>query len=200
VAALARLVGIAFQNPDRQIFASRVAAEVGFGARNLGLPRAEVERRVAVALDTVGLAGLADSHPYDLGFSQRKLVALASILVMEAPVVVLDEPTTGQDLRGVERVRQIVAGLAAERRTVVAISHDIAFAADCFQRVLVMREGRIVLDGTPADVFAEPNWPVLHSTNLGPPYAARLGARLGLGSTPTTEAFVGALASRPASG
>jgi len=200
VAELARLVGISFQNPDRQIFAARVSAEVAFGARNLGLPRAEVERRVTAALATVGLSQLAEAHPYDLGFSQRKLVALASILVMETPVVVLDEPTTGQDLRGVERVGEIVASLKGERRTVVAVTHDMRFAAESFERVVVMREGRIVLDGAPADVFGERNWPVLKSTNLEPPFAAQIGARLGLGSTPTETSVVAALASRGASG
>jgi energy-coupling factor transport system ATP-binding protein len=193
VAELARLVGICFQNPDRQIFAARVSAEVAFGARNLGLPRTDVERATSEALAAVGLASVADANPYDLGYSQRKLVALASILVMETPMVVLDEPTTGQDLEGAECVRRIVADLAAASRTVVAISHDMDFVSD-FDRVVVMREGRVVLDGAPAEVFAERNWSVLRSTNLEAPFAARFGARLGLGPTPNPAAVVAALA------
>ncbi len=108
-------------------------------------------------------------------------------------MVVLDEPTTGQDARGIERVRAIVAGLAAEGRTVIAISHDMRFAAESFERIVVMREGRIVLDGTPAEVFAEEAWPTLASTFLEPPLAARIGARLGVGSTPTDETLMAAL-------
>jgi len=198
VADLARLVGISFQNPDRQIFAARAASEVGFGARNLGLPRAEVELRVDSALAAIGLAAARDSNPYDLGFSQRKLLAIASILAMETPVVILDEPTTGQDLRGAMRVREIVAALAAAGRTVIAITHDMDFAADSFERVLVMSEGRVLLDGQPAVAFAEEFWPVLRSTNLEPTHAAWVGARAGVGSTPTANAFVGALSRRPA--
>jgi energy-coupling factor transport system ATP-binding protein len=115
---------------------------------------------------------------------------------MRTPIVILDEPTTGQDLRGAARVQEIVWGLVAEGRTVLAVSHDMRFVAGTFGRVVVMREGRIVLDGTPAEVFAEPAWPVLASTYLEPPLAARVGARLGLGSTPTEAALAEALAER----
>lgn len=198
VADLARVVGISFQNPDRQIFASRASAEVGFGARNMGLPPAEVERRVDAALAAVGLGAERDANPYDLGFSQRKLLAIASILAMETPVVVLDEPTTGQDMGGALRVREIVAGLAAAGRTVIAITHDMELAAEAFERVVVMREGKVVLDGPPAAVFAENAWAVLRSTNLEPTHAAAVGARAGVGSTPTASALLSALSRRPA--
>ena len=197
VARLAATVGIAFQDPDRQIFAGTVRAEVAFGPRNLGLRGPDLDRRVTEALEAVGLAGTDEENPYDLGYSRRKLLAIASVLAMKTPVVILDEPTTGQDLRGVNRVRAIVAALAAEGRTVITISHDMRFVAETFARVVVMRAGRIVLDGTPAQVFAEARWDVLASTYLEPPLAARVGARLGVGSTPTDASLVEALASRP---
>jgi energy-coupling factor transport system ATP-binding protein len=193
VAALAASVGLAFQDPDRQIFAGKVRAEVAFGPRNLGRTGADLERAVDEALLATGLEREANTNPYDLGYSRRKLLALASILAMGTPVVVLDEPTTGQDARGVERIQGIVAGLVADGRTVVAISHDMRFVAESFERVIVMRDGRIVLDGTPADVFAEPAWETLASTFLEPPLAARIGAHLGLGPTPTDEALLTAL-------
>ncbi|HEX4898788.1 MAG TPA: ABC transporter ATP-binding protein [Candidatus Limnocylindrales bacterium] len=193
VAALAARVGIAFQNPDRQIFAGKVRTEVEFGPRILGRPPEEAARAGAAALAAVGLDGLADANPYDLGFSRRKLLALASVLAMETPVVVLDEPTTGQDARGLRRIQDVVAGVAAAGRTVIAISHDMRFVAETFERVVVMGGGRILLDGPPADAFAEAAWPVLASTYLEAPFAARAGARLGLGSTPTDEALVDAL-------
>ena len=196
VAELARLVGISFQNPDRQIFASRVSSEVAFGARNVGARGDELARRVAESLAAVGLSDATDTNPYDLGYSQRKLLALASILAMRTPAVVLDEPTTGQDERGVARVMSIVATLSAEGRTVIAISHDMRFVAEAFERVVVMREGRVLFDGPTADAFAEPNWPVLESTYLEPPFPARLGARLGLGATATEAEFVAGLAGR----
>jgi energy-coupling factor transport system ATP-binding protein len=200
VAELARIVGIAFQNPDRQIFSGRVQSEVAFGARNLGLDQAEVAARVTEALATVGLADAAETNPYDLGYSRRKLLALASILAMHTPVVILDEPTTGQDARGVARLRGIVAALAVEGRTVVAVSHDMRFVAEMFERVVVMRAGTIVADGTPAETFAEAAWPTLASTYLEPPLAARVGARLGLGSTPTEASLLAALGSERAPG
>jgi energy-coupling factor transport system ATP-binding protein len=196
VAMLAAVVGLAFQDPDRQIFAGKVRSEVAFGPRNLGRTGADLERAVDEALVATGLDSDADTNPYDLGYSRRKLLALASILAMGTPVVVLDEPTTGQDARGVERIRLIVDRLAGDGRTVVAISHDMRFVAESFERVIVMREGRIVLDGSPADVFAEAAWPTLESTFLEPPLAARIGARLGLGSTPTDASLLTALADR----
>jgi energy-coupling factor transport system ATP-binding protein len=93
-------------------------------------------------------------------------------------------------------VREIVRRLTAEGRTVLAISHDMRFVAETFGRIVVMGEGRIVRDGPPAEVFGEAAWPLLASTNLEPPLAARVGAHLGLGSTPTEAALVEALAAR----
>jgi energy-coupling factor transport system ATP-binding protein len=200
VAELAREVGLAFQNPDRQIFAGTVRSEVAFGPRNLGRRREELDAVVERALATVGLTGDEGTNPYDLGFSRRKLLALASILAMETPIVILDEPTTGQDARGMSRVQTIVAELSVAGRTVIAVSHDMRFVAESFERVVVMREGRIVLDGTPAEAFAETAWPTLASTYLEPPLAARVGARLGLGATPTEAALVAALAGRTVAG
>jgi energy-coupling factor transport system ATP-binding protein len=195
VAQLARIVGLAFQDPDRQIFAGRVRAEVAFGPRNLGLEGPDLDRAVTAALVATGLDADAEANPYDLGYSRRKILALASVIAMGTPVVVLDEPTTGQDARGVDRVQRIVRELTEAGRTVVAISHDMRFVAETFERVVVMRQGRIVLDGPPAEVFAEPGWPILASTFLEPPLAARLGARMGL-ATPTIDALVAGLAAQ----
>jgi energy-coupling factor transport system ATP-binding protein len=196
VAELARLVGIVFQNPDRQIFSGRVRAEVAFGARTSGLDRDAQEERTIAALAELDLAGQAALNPYDLGYSRRKLLATASVLAMATPGIVLDEPTTGQDAPGVTRVQHLIVRLAGLGRTVIAISHDMRFVAETFPRVIVMRAGTILLDGTPAEVFAEAQWPTLASTFLEPPLPARIGAQLGLGSTPTEAALVAGLRSR----
>ena len=193
VASLARSVGLVFQDPDRQIFAGSVRSEVEYGPRNLGVRGVALREAVAAALEAVGLADEARTNPYDLGASRRKLLALASILAMRTPILVLDEPTTGQDERGVARVRAAVERASAEGRTVIAISHDMRFVADTFARVVVMREGRIVLDGTPASVFGADAWETLASTYLEPPLPAVIGERLGLGPTPTDESLVSAL-------
>jgi energy-coupling factor transport system ATP-binding protein len=200
VAALARVVGLAFQDPDRQVFAGSVAQEVRFGARNVGLRGPDLDAAVARALSEVGLEAALDTNPYDLGRSRRKLLAIASVLVMGTEIVVLDEPTTGQDAPGIERIERLIGSLGEAGRTVVAISHDMRFVAETFQRVVVMRGGRIILDGTPDEVFAEPNWEALASTYLEPPYAARVSAGLGLGSIPTEGALVRTLAARATAG
>jgi energy-coupling factor transport system ATP-binding protein len=195
-AALAARVGIVFQNPDRQIFAGKVRDEVAFGPRMLGRGKTDAAAAGAAALEAVGLAEAIDTNPYDLGYSRRKLLAIASVLAMDTPVVVLDEPTTGQDARGIARVQQVIAKLLTDGRTVIAISHDMRFVAESFGRVVVMGSGLVLLDGSPAEVFAESAWPVLASTYLEPTYAARVGARLGLGSTPTEARLVEALSAR----
>lgn len=194
VAHLAATVGLVFQDPDRQIFAGSVRAEVGFGARNLGRRGADLDRAVQAALAAVGLEGEAATNPYDLGYSRRKLLALASILAMETPVVVLDEPTTGQDARGIEQIQRIVRDLSAAGRTVITISHDMRFVAESFERVIVMRAGCVIQDGPPVAVFAAEHAEALASTFLEPPLAARLGERLGLGTTPTEAALLDAVA------
>ena len=194
VATLAARVGIVFQNPDRQIFAGKVRAEVAFGPRILGRPAAEAATAATAALEVVGLTELADANPYDLGYSQRKLLTLASVLAMDTPVVVLDEPTTGQDARGVARIRRVIADLSNAGRTVITISHDMRFVAETFTRIIVMGSGRILLDGSPETVFAESEWPTLASTYLEAPLAARVGARLGVGVTPTEAGLIDKLA------
>jgi energy-coupling factor transport system ATP-binding protein len=193
VARLAGLVGLAFQNPDRQLFAGSASAEVAFGPRNLGLRGSALEARVREALEDVGLGEETATNPYDLGYSRRKLLALASVLAMRTPILILDEPTTGQDARGVARVRGVVARAAGEGRTLIAISHDMRFVAESFRRVVVMRAGRVVLDGAPDAVFAETAWGALRAAYLEPPLPAVAGARLGLGATPTDGEFVAAL-------
>ena len=116
VAALAARVGIVFQNPDRQIFAGKVRSEVEFGPRILGRTAKEAQAAAAAALDAVGLTDLADTNPYDLGYSRRKLLTLASILAMSTAVVVLDEPTTGPGRPGC-RSRPACGSGSGRRRT-----------------------------------------------------------------------------------
>ena len=153
IAELARQVGYVFQNPDEQIFASTVRRDVEFGPRNLGRSDDQIAAQAMAALERVGLAGQADSHPLHLSLSERKRVALAGVLAMDTAIVVLDEPTTGQDARGVELIAGIVESLAAQGRTLIAISHDMDFCAEHFDRVVVMAQGQVQADGDPRVVF-----------------------------------------------
>ena len=194
MARLAAQVGLVFQDPDRQIFAGSVRKEVEFGPRNVGLRGTALEESVSAALAAVGLAGEEETNPYDLGASRRKLLTVASVLAMQTPVLVLDEPTTGQDRDGVARIRDLVAGLSGEGRTVIAVSHDLRFVAETFGRVVVLRAGRVVLDGPPEEVFAPGSWDTLRGTGLEPPTASVLAERLGVGPLATETALVRALA------
>ena len=196
VAQLATTVGLCFQSPDRQIFSRNVRDEVEFGPRRLGLEDADAFARTTAALERVGMADQLGTHPDDLGETRRKLLTIASVLAMETPVVVLDEPTTGLDARGVRLVSWIIRDLVAEGRTVVGISHDMRFVAETFDRLAVLDGGRIALEGTAMEIFAETSWPALRAAGLEPTAAAMLGAQLGLGPTPTDDALMEAVRSR----
>ena len=177
--------------------AARVGREVAFGPRNLGLPGDAQRAAVEEALEAVGLAGESSTNPYDLGYSRRKLLTMASVLAMRTPGrgARRAHDRSGRARRGAHRGHRR-SGWPTDGRTVIAISHDMGFVAEHFERVIVMRAGRVVLDGTPAEVFARAAWDTLASTYLEPPFAARVGDRLGLGSTPTDAAVVAALRAR----
>lgn len=191
-AELAANVGFAFQNPDDQLFKRSVHAEAAFGPENLGFSDEEVESAVAVALEMTGLTADAEKHPHDLHSSQRRLVALAATLAMRTPVVVIDEPTIGQDAAGVGRISEIVRQLREDGRTVVAISHHIDFCALNFARIVVMADGRILSDGPPEEVFRQEA--ILAEAHVEPPQISRLAAELDLGGgIIDSEAFLQAV-------
>ena len=182
VAELARSVGLVFQNPNDQIFNASVRAEAAFGPRNLGFGRDRVQELVEEALSLVGLSEKADEHPYGLTLSERKLLCIASVVAMDTPIVILDEPTTGQDLRGVRQIAALVGHLRARGRAVIAITHDMDLVAKAFDRTVVMGRGRVVLDGPTRDVFGEPT--VLRDCGVEPPPVTDLAQRIHLEERP----------------
>ncbi len=186
VATLARTVGLVFQNPNDQIFNDTVWREAAFGPRNLGYPPARVQALVEQALALVGLAERATDQPYDLTLSERKLLCIASVLAMDTPVVILDEPTTGQDRSGVELIGALVRSLREAGRTVIAVTHDMDLVADAFERTIAMKEGRVLLEGPTREVFAQPA--LLEEGGVATPMVARLAQRLGLPTTPLSVA------------
>ncbi|OIK25072.1 energy-coupling factor ABC transporter ATP-binding protein [Streptomyces malaysiense] len=177
IAELARTVGFVFQNPDDQLHAASVVKEVGFGPRNLRFPPARRAELVESALRLTGLTQWRDTHPHHLSLGVRKRVALASVLAMDTPVVVLDEPTTGQDHASVVLLGNLVDGLAADGRTVLTVTHDMDFCVEHFDRVIVLAGGRIAWDGPVA------HWPAYVADaadgSLELPQMTRLGHRLG---------------------
>ena len=183
---LAATVGFVFQNPDDQLFERTVEKEVAFGPRNLGRTPAQVVALVERSLAAVDLLDERTTNPYDLDLSRRKLVALASVLALDPAVLVLDEPTTGQDPEGITRVAAVVTAWRAAGRSAIAITHDMEFAASTFERIVVMRGGTVVADGSPDAVLTMANADLLASTGLTPPPAARIAQAIGLPSVPFT--------------
>lgn len=167
VAELASRVGYVFQNPDDQIFKYKVLEEVMFGPLNIGMSPQEAESSAHEALRMVGLDEKAGENPYDLELSDRKMVAIASVLAMNTDVIILDEPTIAQSWNGREKIREIMQAKAAEGKLVIAILHDMDFVANSFARVIAMAHGEILADGAPAEVFR--NHPVLEKAALAAP-------------------------------
>ena len=191
-AQLAARVGFAFQNPDDQLFKRSVYAEVALGPQNLGFEDDEIEAAVAEALRMTGLMADAAAHPHDLHSSKRRMVALAATLAMGTPIVVIDEPTIGQDAGGRKQLSDIIAQLKDDGRTVIAISHDIDFCAQNFDRVVVMSNGRIAADGSARAVFNQVS--LLAGAHVEPPQVTRLAAELGMaGGIIDSASFMAAL-------
>lgn len=189
-AKLAARVGYVFQNPNDQLFERTVAREVSFGPRNLGYSEEKIAHKVSESLTRTGLQDVKEIHPYDLPFSQRKLVLVAAVLAMAPPVMILDEPTIGQDLQGITLLTGIIADLKKSGRTVVVISHDQDFCAENCQRVVVMAGGKILADGSTEDILYQHD--ILNAASVEPPQISRLVAALdrNLGKPLTVDGFV----------
>ena len=171
---LAAKVGFLFQNPDRQICCSTVREELLFGFRAQGRADAEAQAKVDAMIERFGFDG--DAEPFLLNRGTRQLLALASIIVMEPPVVVLDEPTTGLDFRECAKVMDVIAELNARGTTVVMVCHDMEVVADYAKRVIAMTAGQVVADGETFAVLRDRD--VLARTHLLPPQMVDVSLRL----------------------
>lgn len=193
-----RAVGYVMQHPERQLFAQTVAEDVAFGPRNQGLSAAEVERRVAHALDLVGLADRRDASPFELSGGQQRLAAIAGVLAMEPELLVLDEPTAGLDPRGRARLRALMADLAAHGVTLLQVTHSMEDAARA-DHVVVLDQSHVLAAGTPAEVFCPANEPQLTAVGLGLPRPLAYACEHALDARPLTlEALVAALRAQDA--
>ena len=181
VAKMARRVGYIFQNPDEQLFSKNVGTEVAFGPKNLGYSSEQVQALVKDALAMTELSEKTETNPYDLSPTWRKMVAIASIIAMDTPVVIFDEPTTGQDAANIARIANVIKLLRERGRTVITITHDIDFCAENFERVIAMSQGTILLDGKANNVLGQEE--ILATTYVDPPQLTRLGKRLDLKET-----------------
>lgn len=170
-------VAYVFQHPDRQLFARTVLDEVAFAPRRGGMEERAALRLAARALERVGLSESADRHPYDLPPAHRKLVTIAAAVAQQPRLLVLDEPTVGLDRDAGARVRTVLAEAVAEDVAVLAVTHDLAFAAEAMERALVLRGGVVTYDGGVRDLLAGAH---ARELDLASPPAVRLARALGL--------------------
>jgi len=153
---IARHVGLVFQNPENQLFALTVEKDVAFGLENLGVPRDEIRRRVDWALKITGIYELRDRAPFELSGGQQQRVAIASVLAMQPEIIVLDEPTSSLDPLSAKIILDVIHRLNKDLGiTIILVEHRLDLASRYADRVIVMRDGQIVLDGEPRKVFLQ---------------------------------------------
>lgn len=178
VAMLSSDIGYVFQNPDDQIFKYNVLDEVMFGPLNIGVSKEKAKNDAENALKTVGLLHKKEKNPYDLELSERKLIAIASVIAMNTNVLILDEPTIAQDKNGKDIIGKIIKDLKSHGKTVISVLHDMDFVASYFDYIIVMKKGQILTSGTREEVFVQPQ--ILKEACIEQPHLTRLCSQLGL--------------------
>ncbi len=173
---LSKTIGYVFQNPDHQIFSATVEKELEFGLKNAGFKGKEIKERVDQVLQVTDLEKYRHVHPFSLGKGERQMIAVASILVLKPKVLIIDEPTTGSDWSGVQTMMALIGKLHTAGTTIIMISHDMDLVAQYAERVIVLKDGGILLDGTPQDVFSDQQ--VLLKSAIVPPQLCRLSSQL----------------------
>lgn len=164
---LRKNIGIVFQDPDNQIVASTVLAEVGFGPMNLKLPKEEVLVRVEEALQYMNLQEYKDRPPHYLSGGEKKRVSIADIIAMKSEIIIFDEPTAGLDPVNSEMLEEVLGRISSEGKTMLISTHDVDFAYRWADRAVVFSAGKILADGTPLEIFK--NQEVMKQANLKPP-------------------------------
>ncbi len=172
VADLAVKVGYLFQNPDLQLFMNTVAQEVGFGLKNRSMATVDINKNVARALEIMELSEYSDRHPHSLSRGQRQRLAVASIISMEQDILVLDEPTSGQDRGHLNKFLCQIKKLNDAGKTIIMITHDMSIVAEYSERTIVMEGGKILMDGSTREVFSRPE--ILKKASIEPPLLARI--------------------------
>lgn len=167
IAKLSSLVGYVFQNPNHQTFLPTVRKELEYGCRNLNMPEEKIEKRVIKAVELFELHDQLDENPFDLNSSQRKEVAMASIMAVSPKVIVLDEPTTGQDHHGCKRILELVRMFREHGHVVVLITHDMHLIGELNCRTVVMNRSEKIADDQADRVFA--NKGIMEEAGLQPP-------------------------------
>jgi energy-coupling factor transporter ATP-binding protein EcfA2 len=173
---LARLVGYVFQNPDHQIFAETVRDELSFGPKNLGFSQERIDTAIKRVLENMDLEGLEEAMPFSLSRGQRQRVAVAAVLAMEPPILIIDEPTTGQDWKESISLMSLVDQLNSNGHTCIVTTHNMNLVSLFARRVIVMKNSELFLDGPTQDVFSHVE--ELHRAGIKPPEVYQLAKAL----------------------
>jgi energy-coupling factor transport system ATP-binding protein len=176
VAALSRNVGFVFQNPDNQLFSETVEEEIAFALKNFGFEQRVIEERVTWALNLLSLTQYRKTSPFLLSGGERKRVALASVLAWDPKMLILDEPTIGQDHEQKEKLRQFILQIQTQKKTVVIVTHDVEFVAESNPRVVLMREGKIIGEGEGKEILTNPQ--LLAESSIVLPQIAQIFSKL----------------------
>ena len=176
VAQLARKIGLVFPNPDDQLFEESVEKEISFALHNFGFKQDMIDKRVTWALNLLDISQYRDKSPFTLSGGERKRVALASVLAWDPEILVLDEPTIGQDYGQKERLRHFLAQLRTQGKTVVIVTHDVEFVAESQPHIVLMAQGNIVAEGSTKDIMTRTD--LLSQCSVAQPEITRLCAML----------------------
>lgn len=176
IAALSRTVGFVFQNPDHQLFSETVEEEIAFALKNFGFEQDIIQKQVDWALNLLSLEQYRKISPFMLSGGERKRVALASVLAWDPQILILDEPTIGQDHEQKEKLRQFIMQLQTQGKTIVIVTHDVEFVAECNPRVVLMKEGRIISEGIAREILTDNE--ALSEASIVLPQIAQIFAKL----------------------
>lgn len=178
VASLSKKIGLVFQNPDHQLFSESVEAEIVFGLKNFGFDEREIKRRTEKILEFFGLKELRDRAPLTLSGGEKKRLCIAAVLAWDPDVLVLDEPTVGQDLQNRLKLYEVINELRRRGKGVIIVSHDIEFLWPLQARTIVMADGKILKDGPAYEVFMDRG--LLKAARIRQPQLAELSTKLSL--------------------
>ena len=176
VAAISREIGFVLQNPDRQLFAETVFEEIAFGLRNAGFKEDEIKVRIEETLESVGLSDKKDEFPPSLSKGDRAKVVIASVIALKPGIIILDEPTSGQDYKGCYQIMDIAKDLHKAGHTIIFVTHHMPLVTEYAERTIVMARRHVLMDDVSTDVFNHPD--ELATTNIKPPQITQFGAKL----------------------
>ncbi len=176
IATLSKTVGFVFQNPDHQLFSETVEDEISFALKNFGFETDVVQKQVTWALNLLSLEQYRKTSPFMLSGGERKRVALASVLSWDPDILILDEPTIGQDHQQKEKLQQFIMQLQTQGKTIVIVTHDVEFVAECNPRVILMKEGKLIADGEGKEILT--NTKALTESSIVLPQIAQIFTKL----------------------